>query len=358
MNGRQRILAMLEGGRPDRLPLMPIAMMFAADQIGAKYRQYVADCRVLVAGQLRTAERFDIDHVSCISDPTREAADCGADIRFFPDQPPAFAEGRSLLADKAALRRLKVPDPLGGGRMHDRVRAAAMLKEKVGRDRLVEGWVEGPGSAASGLRGLNTLMLDFHDDPPFVRDLLEFAVEMELRFAAAQVEAGAEIIGVGDSMASLIGPALYGEFLLPLHRRMFAGIREMGAKVRLHICGNIDGILGPLAGAGADMIDIDSPVPMDRARRELGPQQVLLGNLDPVAALRNGTPQGVAEALAACHRHAGPRYIVGAGCEVPRDTPPANLTAMTEYARSHGPHENDAGAQQVALSPPPREEEP
>ena len=36
MTGFQRILATIEGRPTDRLALMPITMMFAADQIGAK----------------------------------------------------------------------------------------------------------------------------------------------------------------------------------------------------------------------------------------------------------------------------------------------------------------------------------
>jgi hypothetical protein len=41
MTGRERIDAMLSGGRPDRLPLMPIGMMFAADRIGARRRDFL-----------------------------------------------------------------------------------------------------------------------------------------------------------------------------------------------------------------------------------------------------------------------------------------------------------------------------
>jgi len=64
----------------------------------------------------------------------------------------------------------------------------------------------------------------------------------------------------------------------------------------------------------------------------MGPDQVLLGNLDPVAALRAGTPESVRAAVRQCHRDAGARYIVGAGCEVVRDTPEENLRAMCGYA--------------------------
>jgi len=37
MNGYQRLLAMMQGQPVDHLPVMPITMMFAADQIGAAY---------------------------------------------------------------------------------------------------------------------------------------------------------------------------------------------------------------------------------------------------------------------------------------------------------------------------------
>ena len=56
MTSRERVLACLEGEPTDCLPLMPITMMFAADRLGVKYRDYAADYRVLVEGQLKTAE--------------------------------------------------------------------------------------------------------------------------------------------------------------------------------------------------------------------------------------------------------------------------------------------------------------
>jgi uroporphyrinogen-III decarboxylase len=75
--------------------------------------------------------------------------------------------------------------------------------------------------------------------------------------------------------------------------------------------------------------------PLDQARAEMGPEQLLLGNIDPVRVLRDGSPEAIEAALAECHRQSGARYIVGAGCEVPRGTPDANLYAMTRYARTH-----------------------
>jgi len=116
MNSRERVLNLLAGKSVDRRPVMPITMMFAGDYIGQPYGTYAADYRVLVEGQLRVAEDFGFDHVSCISDPAREAADCGAPVAYYDNQPPALREDCALLADKTKLAGLKVFSPLGGGR--------------------------------------------------------------------------------------------------------------------------------------------------------------------------------------------------------------------------------------------------
>jgi MtaA/CmuA family methyltransferase len=334
MNGRERALAHLAGQPVDRLPLMPITMQFACDCIGARYRDYATDHRVLVEGQMRVAEQFDFDYVNTMSDPAREAADCGAAVECFENSPAAMIEEQALLADKTKLARLKIPDPLGGGRMHNGVQAIALFKERLRGEKLVEGWIEGPIAEAADLRGINTLMLDFYDDPALVRDLFEFVTEMGLRFAAAQIEAGADLIGIGDAAASLVGPQIYEEFVWPFEKRPVEGVHAQGGRARLHICGNTRFALAGMGRLGCEIVDLDFLSPIAEGRAQMGPKQVLLGNINPVTVLRGGTPEQVFDAVDECHRQAGPRYIVGAGCEVPRDTPPENVQALAEYARS------------------------
>ena len=312
---------------------MPITMQFACARIGAPYLEYCTDYRVLVEAQIRTAEEFDLDYVNTMSDPAREAADCGAVVKYFEDQPVAIVEEQALLADKTKLARLKIPDPLGGGRMQNGIQAISLYREKLDGEKLIEGWVEGPCAEAADLRGINALMLDFFDDPGFVRDLFAFVVDMEMQFARAQVAAGAESIGIGDAAASLVGPQFYNEFVWPYEQKLVAAIHNLGAKVRLHICGKTAHILEGIGKLGCEIVDLDSLTPITKAREKMGAEQILLGNLNPVALVRNGNPETVTTALAQCHREAGERFIVGAGCEIPRDTPHENFRAMTEYAR-------------------------
>jgi MtaA/CmuA family methyltransferase len=334
MNSRERIFALIDGRPVDRVALMPITMMFASDQVGARYLQYVSDYRVLVDAQLRTCERFDLDFVSCISDPAREAADLGAKVRSFDDQPPALVEDDALLADKSVLSTLNVPDPASGGRMLDRLQAAALFKERIGSQKIIEGWIEGPCALAANLRGINTLMLDFYDDPAFVNDLLAFVTEVAVAFARAQRDAGVDLMGVGDAAASLIGRPLFESVILPWHVKLVDELRAMGLKSRSHICGNTTKICEARARIGYDILDFDFQVSLQFARQKMGPKPIILGNIATVSVMEQGTPDDVRRAAAECQQACGENYILSAGCEVPRTTPIENMDALCNYAHS------------------------
>ncbi|MBM3473960.1 MAG: uroporphyrinogen decarboxylase [Armatimonadetes bacterium] len=334
MNSYERTMAMVRGQPVDRLPAMPIFMTWLARQIGRPYRDYCFDHRVLVEGQRYLVERFEIDCVSVISDAWREAADCGARLIVFEDGPPACKE--HVLADRATLATLRKPDPLGGGRMTDRVQAVARLHEEYAGQVPVMGWIEGPIAEACNLRGMNEFMLDLMDDPQFAGDLLDFATELAIGFARAQIEAGADLIGMGDAAASLCGPRFYEQLMLPREQHIIRAIHDSGALVRLHICGDTNGILALMGTTGADIIDLDHLVEPEAVRREMGERPVIAGNFDPVAVLLQGTPDQVRAACRRCHDAFGPRFIVNAGCEVPTHTPMANVEAMLGYVRTAG----------------------
>jgi MtaA/CmuA family methyltransferase len=337
MNGRERILSALEHKKTDCLALMPITMMLAADEVGIPYGKYATDARLLCQGQTAIAERYGFDYVSVISDPGVESGDCGASIIYYENQPPAVDEKNALLADKTRLASLKAPAPVSGKRMSNRIEGVRLLKEKAGRDLLVEGWVEGPTAESADLRGINHLMMDFIDDPDFINDLFGFAYELAMAFAREQIKAGADIIGVGDAASSLVGPSIYDEFIFSYQKKWNDGIHAMGAKTRLHICGNITSNLEKIGQLGYDMVDLDWMVNVGEARKAMGPDQVLLGNIDPVRVLYAGNPDLVRSEIGKCRNEAGSNYIVGAGCEVPRGTPRENLEALSRFAKGTRP---------------------
>ena len=334
MTGKERILATVKGEMPDHRAFMPISMSIAADEIGAKYRDYATDFRMLARGQFAFAAAFGSDHVSAISDPAVEASDLGAAIIVPENQPASLDDTASLLEDKSVLLALRARDPSFGRRMSNRLEAVSALQSGAQGSLMVEGWVEGPCAEAADLRGLSRFMMDLYDDPGFALDLLDFVTGMEIAFAQAQVAAGAGMIGVGDAASSLIGPDLFGEFMLERHRRYVAAIHESGALARLHICGNSGPLISMVGSLGYDIIDLDSMVPLAGARETAGPGQVFNGNLDPVRVVRDGSPASIHALLAGLEAAGGPAWIVGAGCEIPRGTPRANILAMRDFARN------------------------
>jgi MtaA/CmuA family methyltransferase len=333
MTSRERVLNLIEGKPVDRSPAMPITMMWAADLIGAKYHDYATRAEIQAAAQCAVARQFGFDHVSVISDPCCEAADLGSAIFYPPDGPPAIIEERALLADAAKFTTLQMPNPNhAGSRMANRIEAVRLLRREAGESHLIEGWVEGPCAESADLRGINTLMLDYYDEPDFVHALADFTVNLALRFAQAQIAAGADIIGVGDAAASLINRDLYDEFVFPHEKRLISGIHAAGGKVRLHICGRTTHLVDALGTLGCEIVDIDTLVDLRAARAAMGNGQVLLGNVHTVNTVKNGTAEEVRQALAHCHADAGPAWIAGAGCEIPRFSPAENVRCFSRAA--------------------------
>ena len=191
------------------------------------------------------------------------------------------------------------------------------------------GWIEGPAAEAADLRGLSELMIDLIDDPGFCEDLMDLCVEVGIEFARAQIDAGADTVGIGDAVASQVSPAVYRQLILPREKALVKAIQSMGAWVRLHICGDITHLLPGIASLGVDLLDLDHMVDMAAVRGAIGSRVVLTGNIDPVKVLQ-GNPRAIRSGIAEAYRSVGDPYMVGAGCEIPSGTPAANLRALCE----------------------------
>ena len=76
---------------------------------------------------------------------------------------------------------------------------------------------------------------------------------------------------------------------------------------------------------------------MADARARVGERQILLGGIDPVRQLLNASPDEVMAAIMRCKAEAGPRYVIAAGCEVPRGISHANLRMMALAAEKTAP---------------------
>jgi MtaA/CmuA family methyltransferase len=328
LNSLERMRAVLSGRPADRTPNFDIFMRFAARFIGEPLSGYYSDYRVLCDANLAMLDEFGVDVVQAVSDPYREAFDFGAEIEFPEDGPPVCR--KPLIAEPSDVQRLRRTSTASGRRMSDRLEAVRFFRESVGGEVPVMGWVEGAFSEAAILRGADRFLSDLNERPDWAADFLEFLGRGQAAFARAQVEAGADLVCVGDAPASRIPPELYRRFVLPHERRIFDAVHEAGGLGRLHICGNTSPLLGDLKTSGADILDLDWMVPLKEARRALGPSTVLCGNFDPLAVMLQGSPADVRGAVQENAKAAGRAFISAAGCEIPDGTPAENLRAQAE----------------------------
>jgi len=341
MQSIERVRNTLAGKPVDHLAAQPMSMMFSSANAGIPFIEYTKDGLKMAHAQLKLVEDFGLDCLLTCSDPAREVIDIAGEgsVKWFPDQGPVIDEEHAALGDIHLLKRFKLPDPLGGGRMHDRVKGIEFMRKEAGPGMSIVGWVEGPLALAQELRGLNTIMMDFVDEPEFVADLLRFCADVAIRYAPIQVQAGADTIGMSDAAASLIGPELYEEFVWPEQLRVMTALQKQYPSVirRLHMCGRTDALFEKMAQLPMDIYELDFPADLAEGRAKLGPGRVITGNVSTISDLFEGTPEQVYAACERCHRTCGKYYIVGAGCEISPLTPPENLKAMTAYARDHKP---------------------
>ncbi len=327
MNSYERYIAVLQGQAVDHIPRTPILMQFAAEFIGSDYASFASDYRTLVQANLECAQTFGMDQVSVISDPYRETHAFGGQITYRREAPPSSTHP---LEKSKTLSTLKQPNPHLAERMLDRIRAIDSYRQLIARHYSILGWVEGPAAEAATLRNSMPFLIDLVEDPLFASDLMDICVDVAIEFAIAQIEAGADTIGIGDAIASQVSPALYERLILPKEKNLVHAIKQAGAFVKLHICGDITHLLPGIARLDIDILDVDHMVDMATVRKFAGTKKTISGNLDPVRCVKEGFASDIQEKVKRIYQEVGNPYMVNAGCEIPAATPPENLSALCE----------------------------
>ena len=326
MTPKERVYAIMRGDSFDRPAVTPIFMAWAANYIGQTYRDYYLDGNVLAQAQLAVTRAFNLDQISTISDPWREASAYGVEFEYPAD---GVGKPKDLLIKSAEdISRVKLLDIENAQRTKQRIESVEKMAAEIGQTHSVLGWIEGPLAEYADLRGVENALMDLIDKPEMFTEAAEVIAQNAIAFAFAQIRAGADMVGMGDAAASLVGADLYTKYVLPLEQRIITAIHEAGGAVKLHICGNIKNIIQYVAQSGADIIDVDWMVPLDYARELVGPEITLCGNFDPSGVLLQGSPEDVARAAKECIQLGGRKFILMPGCEVPPATLEKNIRAF------------------------------
>ena len=282
---------------------------------------------------LQPVRRLGVDAAILFSDIVAPLDAIGVDVDIKPGVGPVFGRPVRTAADLAQLRPLE-PDA-------DMPWVADAVKQLVAElgDIPLIGFAGAPFTVASYLvEGgpsrtyvhTKTLM---RTDPALWRTLLDTLADISLASLRAQITAGASAVQVFDSWAGTLSAADYEAYVLPSSKRILDGLADLGVP-RIHFGVGTGELLGLLAAAGADVVGVDWRVPIDEARRRIGPDKAVQGNLDPVLCL---APWEVVEAAARdvlASAGAAPGHIFNLGHGVLPEIDPDTLKRLVDLVHT------------------------
>ena len=205
-------------------------------------------------------------------------------------------------------------------------------------DVMTPAWCEGVLTTTGFLRGTEDLLMLMLLDPEEARRVISRGADFSRDIVSAELEeVDADYVVYTDpvSSASMIDDNMFREFNRDLLRRNIEHWRkDYGVPTMLHICGNTGPMLDDFALTGATAMSLDHAVDLRAAKTAFGDKMAVMGNIDPVSIMLNGTADDVRAAAQKCFDDAGEGggFIFGAGCAEPNGTPIENIRAMVEVS--------------------------
>jgi uroporphyrinogen decarboxylase len=171
-----------------------------------------------------------------------------------------------------------------------------------------------------------------HVDEATWHELMDRLADAAIASIASQLDAGAEAFQLFDSWAGALGRADYERFVAPHSAKVFACLAASHPHATsIHFGIGCDHLLEAMYATGPQVIGLDWRTPIAGARRRLGPDTVVQGNLDPALVLA-GTDVALAGAAAVLADNDGhPGHIFNLGHGVQPNTDPGVLTEVVAF---------------------------
>ena len=284
---------------------------------------------------LQPVRRYGVDAAVLYSDIVVPAHAIGFGIDVAPGTGPVCVEPFRSAADLHRLRPFE-PDT-DTPYVLDTVRA---LAQALPASVPLLGFAGAPFTVASYLiegrpsRTYEHTKRLMHTDPALWHGLMERLVQHAVASIDSQLTNGARAFQLFDSWAGTLSRTDYDRFVLPHSSAVFGQLRALHPEAPgIHYGVGCDHLLESMLAAGPTVLGLDWRTSIAAARRRMGADLVVQGNLDPVLAL-TGTDvalTGTDAVLADNGGHPGHIFNLGHGVHPP--TNPDVLAAVV--ARVH-----------------------
>jgi len=331
---KERLYRALRKQPVDRMPAVCFTQTATVEQMeacGAFWPEAHADATKMatLAEAGHTVIGFEAVRVPFDITAEAELFGCGIKAGDLKQQPSVIKHVVKNMEDLDKIRDYK----LNEGRISQVLEAVKILSEKYGKELPVIGSMIGPFSLAQHLNG-DAWFGNLFTGEEVVPALLDFCSDFNIAYAKAMAENGMDTLAIIDPTASyeLIGGEFYEKYALPYQKKIVDAMKELDIATVLHICGNTTKGLSIMEKTGVEGISVDQRVDIATAKGNVE-NALIIGNLDPVAVLWNGTPEDVAAASKKI-LDAGVG-LLSPGCGIVSMTPTACLQKMVECAKNH-----------------------
>jgi len=283
---------------------------------------------------LQPLARFKLDAAILFSDILTVPDAMGLGLYFAEGEGPKFEHP---LRDEAAIRRLTVPDP--GSSLGYVLDAVKQIRRALDNTVPLIGFSGSPytlacymieGGGSDDFRIIKSML---YTRPELLHHVLDINAQAVLAYLNAQIEAGAQAVMVFDTWGGALSDAAYHEFSLQYLQRVIAGLHRTwgGEAVPSIVFTKGGGLwLEDIATIGCNAVGLDWTVNLGAARRRIGDQVALQGNLDP--AVLFSTPAAIRSEVGAVLRQfgAGPGHVFNLGHGVSQFTSPEHVGALVD----------------------------
>jgi len=206
------------------------------------------------------------------------------------------------------------------------------------------GWC-GVFNMVSGYRNIESLVMDTFDMPDMYNALMEKLSEQMAIYNAHLAQTDVECVGVQGNIANgaLFSSDYFAEYIEPYEKTVIDAIHANGAFTIYHNCGMAKKLYPNYKRMAFTVWETVSEDPvgdntLQDAKDCFGETMCLLGNLDQIHFLKTALPQEVAGKTRAIMEigKLGGHYIFSTSDFLEKDTPLENIKAMIDAAREAG----------------------
>ena len=344
MAGSTEVPYLLRAARGEKLDRPPVWMMRQAGRYMKAYRDLREKYpsfrerseipEVAIEVSLQPWRAFGPDGVILFSDIVTPLPGMGINMDI--------AEGKGPIIDPPIRTQKQVDElrPLEPDESLPFIRTIlGALRQEVGNSAAVLGFVGAPWTLAAyaiegkGSKTYSNIKGMAFSEPTMLHQLLSKLADSIAIYVRHQIDCGAQVVQMFDSWAGQLSPQDYDTFALPYQQQVVRQVREThpDTPLILLVSGGA-GVLERMGQSGVDIVSVDWSVDMADARKRLGPDMKVQGNIDPGVLF--GSQAFIRERILDTIRKAGNSgHILNLGHGILPTTPEENAAFFFETAK-------------------------